>query len=98
MIFYVIKIDKKLHQFNMLLQSITLKKYPAEMSLSSLICLVGAMQTSVVAVVAERHSGAGVWALGWDFRLYGPLYTVPSPFLTNNFISLVLFLFLFFYR
>ncbi|CAI8597419.1 unnamed protein product [Vicia faba] len=58
-----------------ILQSITLKKYPAEMSLSTLICLVGAFQSSAVAFVAERHSGAGVWALGWDFRLYGPLYT-----------------------
>ncbi|CAI8597418.1 unnamed protein product [Vicia faba] len=58
-----------------ILQSITLKKYSAEMSLSTLICLVGAFQSSAVALVVERHSGAGVWALGWDFRLYGPLYT-----------------------
>jgi hypothetical protein len=63
------------------LQSITLKKYPAEMSLSTLICLVGALMSSVVAMVAERHSGAGVWAVGWDFRLYGPLYTVHSSLL-----------------
>jgi len=60
------------------LQSVTLKKYPAEMSLSTLICLIGAMQTSVVALIAERHAGVEVWAVGWDFRLYGPLYTVPS--------------------
>jgi len=60
-----------------------LKKYPAEMSLSTLICLIGALQTSVVALIAERHSGAEVWALGWDFRLYGPLYTVPSPLISN---------------
>lgn len=58
-----------------ILQSVTLKKYPAEMSLSTLICLIGAMQTSVVAFIAERHSGLEVWAIGWDFRLYGPLYT-----------------------
>ncbi|KAI5407814.1 WAT1-related protein At4g08290 [Lathyrus oleraceus] len=58
-----------------ILQSITLKKYPAEMSLSTLICLVGSLMSTAVALVAERHSGAGVWALGWDFRLYGPLYT-----------------------
>ncbi|AES71310.1 nodulin MtN21/EamA-like transporter family protein [Medicago truncatula] len=69
------------------LQSVTLKKYPAEMSLSTLICLVGAMQTSVVALIAERHSGAGVWAVGWDFRLYGPLYTVPSINLKLNFFN-----------
>ncbi|XP_058760907.1 WAT1-related protein At4g08290-like [Vicia villosa] len=57
-----------------ILQSITLKKYPAEMSLSTLICFVGALESSIVALVAEHNSGARVWALGWDFRLYGPLY------------------------
>ncbi|KHN47036.1 Auxin-induced protein 5NG4-like protein [Glycine soja] len=58
-----------------ILQSITLKRYPAELSLSSLVCLSGALQASVVAIVATRHSGLVAWALGWDFRLYGPLYT-----------------------
>ncbi|MED6168837.1 hypothetical protein PIB30_015457 [Stylosanthes scabra] len=58
-----------------ILQSITLKSYPAEMSLSSLICLAGASQASVVAAVAEHHSGARPWIIGWDFRLYGPLYS-----------------------
>ncbi|GAU43249.1 hypothetical protein TSUD_133930 [Trifolium subterraneum] len=64
-----------LKQIRSIAKSITLKKYPAEMSLSTLICLIGALQSSVVALVAERHSGAAVWAIGWDFRLYGPLYT-----------------------
>ncbi|CAJ1974208.1 unnamed protein product [Sphenostylis stenocarpa] len=58
-----------------ILQSITLKRYPAELSLSSLVCVSGAAQASVVAIVATRHSGLAAWALGWDFRLYGPLYT-----------------------
>ncbi|KAK7353170.1 hypothetical protein VNO80_18610 [Phaseolus coccineus] len=58
-----------------ILQSITLKRYPAELSLSSLVCLSGVVQASVVAIVATRHSGLQAWALGWDFRLYGPLYT-----------------------
>ncbi|KAL2339804.1 hypothetical protein Fmac_007744 [Flemingia macrophylla] len=58
-----------------ILQSITLKRYPAELSLSSLVCLSGALQASVVALVATRHSGLGAWALGWNFSLYGPLYT-----------------------
>ncbi|WVZ19184.1 hypothetical protein V8G54_006506 [Vigna mungo] len=58
-----------------ILQSIALKRYPAELSLSSLVCLSGAVQASVVAIIATRHSGLAAWALGWDFRLYGPLYT-----------------------
>lgn len=49
-------------------------KYPAELSLSSLICLVGAMQSAAVALVAERHPSA--WAVGWDSRLLAPVYTV----------------------
>ncbi|ESW09392.1 hypothetical protein PHAVU_009G123700 [Phaseolus vulgaris] len=58
-----------------ILQSFTLKRYPAELSLSSLVCLSGVVQASVVAMVATRHCGLQAWALGWDFRLYGPLYT-----------------------
>ncbi|TKY74286.1 WAT1-related protein [Spatholobus suberectus] len=58
-----------------ILQSITLKRYPAELSLSTLVCFAGASQAVVVALVATRYSGLGTWALGWDFRLYGPLYT-----------------------
>ncbi|XP_058754182.1 WAT1-related protein At4g08290-like [Vicia villosa] len=56
-----------------ILQSMTLKRYPAELSLATLICLVGGAQATAVALVAERHSNA--WAIGWDYRLYAPLYT-----------------------
>ncbi|XP_061341939.1 WAT1-related protein At4g08290-like [Gastrolobium bilobum] len=56
-----------------ILQSITVRKYPAELSLSSLICLMGALQSAVVALVADHNSRA--WAIGLDYRLYGPLYT-----------------------
>ncbi|RDX72543.1 WAT1-related protein, partial [Mucuna pruriens] len=58
-----------------ILQSITLKRYPAKLSLASLVCLAGALQALVVALVGNRHSGLSAWALGWNFRLYGPLYT-----------------------
>ncbi|XP_020213131.1 WAT1-related protein At4g08290 [Cajanus cajan] len=55
-----------------ILQSITVKRYPAELSLSSLICLMGALQSAVVALIADRNPRA--WAIGFDFTLYGPLY------------------------
>ncbi|KAK4801140.1 hypothetical protein SAY86_021627 [Trapa natans] len=72
-----------------ILQSITVKRYPAEMSLSSLICLVGAMQSAVVAVVAERHPSA--WTVGWDSRLLAPVYTgVVSSGITYYVQGLVL--------
>ncbi|WVY91819.1 hypothetical protein V8G54_037333 [Vigna mungo] len=53
--------------------SITVKRYPAELSLSSLICLGGALQSAVVAVIADHNPRA--WAIGFDYTLYGPLYT-----------------------
>ncbi|KAI4337799.1 hypothetical protein L6164_016174 [Bauhinia variegata] len=56
-----------------ILQSITVKKYPAELSLSSLICLSGALQGTAVALVVERHPTA--WSVGWDYRIFAPLYT-----------------------
>lgn len=55
-------------------QSITIKSYPAELSLSTLICLMGAIQSAAVGLVAERHAHA--WAVGWDSRLLAPVYTV----------------------
>ncbi|ESQ38768.1 hypothetical protein EUTSA_v10028726mg [Eutrema salsugineum] len=55
------------------LQSITIKTYPADLSLAALICLSGAIQSTAVALVVERHSSG--WAVGWDARLFAPLYT-----------------------
>ncbi|CAJ1971861.1 unnamed protein product [Sphenostylis stenocarpa] len=56
-----------------ILQSITVKRYPAELSLSSLICLAGALQSAVVALIADHNPRA--WAIRFDYTLYGPLYT-----------------------
>ncbi|MED6168835.1 hypothetical protein PIB30_015455 [Stylosanthes scabra] len=56
-----------------ILQAITLRKYPAEMSLATWVCFAGALQSSLVAVFAERHRPRA-WALGWDVRLFAPAY------------------------
>ncbi|XP_043712233.1 WAT1-related protein At1g44800 isoform X1 [Telopea speciosissima] len=55
------------------LQSFTLKSYPAELSLTTLICFMGMVQGAVVALVMEHDFNT--WALGWDSRLLGPVYT-----------------------
>uniref|UniRef100_A0A7N0UMC8 WAT1-related protein n=1 Tax=Kalanchoe fedtschenkoi TaxID=63787 RepID=A0A7N0UMC8_KALFE len=55
------------------LQSLTVKAYPAELTLSTLICLTGALQTSALALAMEHHASA--WAIGWDSRLLAPVYT-----------------------
>nr|GMD52859.1 WAT1-related protein At2g39510-like [Ipomoea batatas] len=41
-----------------ILQAITLKSYPAGLSLTTLICTVGSLQASVVTLVAERKNPA----------------------------------------
>ncbi|KAL1826630.1 hypothetical protein ACET3Z_005042 [Daucus carota] len=65
------------------LQSITLKKYPAELSLAFLICLMGAILSTAVTSVAEAHD-PNVWAVGWNSKLLAPAYAgVVSSGLTN---------------
>ncbi|KAL5071077.1 hypothetical protein RYX36_021964 [Vicia faba] len=52
-----------------ILQAITLRKYPAEMSLATWVCFIGALQSSAVTIFMERHSPEA-WALGLDSRLF----------------------------
>nr|GMD54596.1 WAT1-related protein At2g39510-like [Ipomoea batatas] len=57
-----------------ILQANTLKSYPAGLSLTCLICTMGALQASVVALVAERGNPAA-WALHWDIKLLAYVYS-----------------------
>ncbi|KAF3445673.1 hypothetical protein FNV43_RR10849 [Rhamnella rubrinervis] len=54
------------------LQLITLKKYPANLSLSVLVCVLGGLQTAAIALVSEHR--ASIWNIGWDTRLLGCVY------------------------
>lgn len=56
-----------------ILQSITVKSYPAELSLSTLICFMGTVQSAALALAVERHPSA--WAIGLDSTLVAPLYS-----------------------
>ncbi|KAE8674545.1 WAT1-related protein [Hibiscus syriacus] len=56
-----------------ILQSFTLKKYPAELSLTAWICLVGMIEDGIVALVMVRDLSA--WKVGWDSRLLAAAYT-----------------------
>ena len=47
------------------------------MSLATWVCFVGALQSSVVAAIAERHH-PHAWAIGWDTRLFAPAYAVSD--------------------
>ncbi|KAF5194588.1 Wat1-related protein [Thalictrum thalictroides] len=56
-----------------ILQSITLKEYPAALSLTSLIVFLGMVQGAAVALVMEHDFKA--WAIGFDSRLLAPVYS-----------------------
>ncbi|KAG7974044.1 hypothetical protein I3843_06G027400 [Carya illinoinensis] len=56
-----------------ILQSFTLKKYPAELSLTAWICLMGMVEGAIVTLVMERD--LTVWAIGWDSRLIAAVYS-----------------------
>ncbi|XP_056164492.1 WAT1-related protein At4g08300-like [Syzygium oleosum] len=56
-----------------ILQSFTLKKYPAELSLTALICLMGSVEGAAVSLVMERDMS--VWQISWDSRLLAAVYS-----------------------
>ncbi|KAM0053316.1 putative EamA domain-containing protein [Helianthus debilis subsp. tardiflorus] len=58
----------------MVLQAITLKSYPAELSLTAWICFLGTIEGAIVALVMERGKAA-VWAVKWDTTLLATLYS-----------------------
>nr|GLL40230.1 WAT1-related protein At2g39510-like [Ipomoea trifida] len=70
-----------------ILQAITLKSYPAGLSLTTLICTVGSLQASVVTLVAERKNPA-VWALHWDTKLLAYIYCEKGPVFVTSFSPL----------
>ncbi|KAE9589954.1 putative EamA domain-containing protein [Lupinus albus] len=57
-----------------ILQSITLDTYPAELSLTSWICLLGSLEGAVVAMIMERGNPS-VWFVKWDIKLVAIIYS-----------------------
>ncbi|KAK6933218.1 EamA domain [Dillenia turbinata] len=57
-----------------ILQAITLKSYPAELSLTALICMMGTIEGSMLAFAMERGNTA-VWAVHFDTKLAAALYS-----------------------
>ncbi|KAJ9553502.1 hypothetical protein OSB04_017547 [Centaurea solstitialis] len=56
-----------------IVQAITLRSYPAELSLTALICACGTMQGSIVTIIAERGNNAA-WMLHLDAGLVTMVY------------------------
>ncbi|CAI0551780.1 unnamed protein product [Linum tenue] len=55
-------------------QAITLKEYPADLSLTALICLAGTIEGGIVALLVE-WGRPEAWALGWDTKLLAAVYS-----------------------
>ncbi|XP_020684974.1 WAT1-related protein At4g08290-like isoform X2 [Dendrobium catenatum] len=58
----------------LILQSNTLELYPAELTLTALICSMGAVMSTTVALVAN-HASSKPWIIVLDKRLLAPIYT-----------------------
>ncbi|EMS60728.1 Auxin-induced protein 5NG4 [Triticum urartu] len=56
-----------------ILQANTLGSYPAELSLTALICGMGSLMSGAIALVAER-ADTQVWVVGFDSRLLTVVY------------------------
>ncbi|XP_050250392.1 WAT1-related protein At2g39510-like [Quercus robur] len=57
-----------------ILQAITLKSYPAELSLAVLICLIGTLESAILALTLERGNLAA-WSIHLDTELLAAVYT-----------------------
>lgn len=56
-----------------IVQSMTLKEYPAELSLTALVCLMGMIESGIVALIFERNMSA--WAISFDSRFLAAAYS-----------------------
>lgn len=55
-----------------ILQALTLTRYTAQLSLTTLVCFVGTLQSIAVTFVMEHKSS--VWSIGWDMNLLAAAY------------------------
>ncbi|XP_071707081.1 WAT1-related protein At2g39510-like [Rutidosis leptorrhynchoides] len=57
-----------------ILQAVTLKKYPAQLSLTTLICMMGGLQGTATTLLIEKGK-SGIWSIKWDSKLLATLYS-----------------------
>ncbi|XP_047979701.1 WAT1-related protein At2g37460-like [Salvia hispanica] len=58
----------------MILQAVTLRTYPAELSLTAWICLLGTVEGAAVALVVEKGNAAA-WAIKWNTSFLAAIYS-----------------------
>ncbi|KAL8140681.1 hypothetical protein V2J09_006702 [Rumex salicifolius] len=59
----------------MILQAITLKTYPAELSLTALVCLLGTIWNAIIGIIVEG-ANSSVWSIHFDVKLLAAAYSV----------------------
>ncbi|XP_021289378.1 WAT1-related protein At2g37460 [Herrania umbratica] len=57
-----------------ILQAVTLETYPAELSLTAWICLLGTLEGTIAALIMEGGN-ATIWAIKWDTKLLTAAYS-----------------------
>ncbi|KAL7091415.1 hypothetical protein ACP275_12G104400 [Erythranthe tilingii] len=58
----------------MISHAITLQTYPAALSLTAWICMLGTVEGAALALIMERGNSA-VWSIKWDTKLLGAVYS-----------------------
>ncbi|KAJ0764340.1 putative EamA domain-containing protein [Helianthus annuus] len=57
-----------------ILQAMTLKEYPAQLSLTTLICTMGALQGTIVTLIIEKAK-FGIWSMQTETEIVATLYS-----------------------
>ncbi|MFS7961451.1 putative EamA domain-containing protein [Helianthus anomalus] len=57
-----------------ILQAMTLKEYPAQLSLTTLICTTGALQGTIVTLIIEKAK-SGIWSMQTETEIVATLYS-----------------------
>ncbi|AES60544.2 putative EamA domain-containing protein [Medicago truncatula] len=56
-----------------IMQASTLKRYPAQLSLTTWMCFIGAAQSAIFTVIAE-HNNPSAWIIGLNIDLWSTIY------------------------
>ncbi|XP_023749821.1 WAT1-related protein At2g39510 isoform X1 [Lactuca sativa] len=56
-----------------ILQAVTLKSYPADLSLTALVCMMGTLEGSILTLVVEK-ANTSIWSINWDIKLFAAIY------------------------
>jgi len=68
------------------LQAMILESYPAKLSLAALMCIMGTVESTILAFAVERANTA-VWSVYFDVRLLAAVYGVRNSKLEQNYFE-----------